>query len=580
MRAGSRLTPSLLLIVLLAGACCAARVQPRETVPLPQAGLEGSSKIAAPSCRTAWAALPESARSYRFETDPVPTERGNQGYRDYAARVARAACEKEWTVLLYMAADVKDMIGPALSTLRQLEAAGSSVVPGGAASGADADLVVQLDGVQPGIRRMHIFSAPPTVTLTASGPAPEPATDGGGDEAARLRSPIVEWLDEETIPPGESLRRFLEWGVARYPSRRYMVIVWGHGLGWLPAAPAGAVRTLEAPQGGLAFDESQHTALDIPSLHGALQGVSRAALRGRPFDVFIADACLMQTIEVDTELTGAARYVLGSEAKFDYAGLPYPALMARLNRAAPEEPRCPAGDAACAIAVGLPRLITQGAQEQAGGGLPEHYLFSSVDAAVLEQELRPAMHRLGAALAAFLDEDPMRAAPLRELLAVRTGTGPAAERYVPDFPNGTRDIGVLLRRLRTAVEREASFSGGEPSAATRRLLAEIDAARGVLQRAVLGLSTGSRYREERFGGLTGLAVWLPRCADDWTRRGPQFTPSRFYRVGEPAAPGWQGWLRQLFSTPSAPCPEPVSESVPPSSPPSSSIRRGGVKFSW
>ena len=86
-----------------------------------------------------------------------------------------------------------------------------------------------------------------------------------------------------------------------------------------------------------------------------------------------------------------------------------------------------------------------------------------------------------------------------------------------------------------------------------------------------------------------IAEWLSARAQrkvafdhvetEWTRRGPLFAPSRFYRVAAPAEPGWQGWLRQLFSTPSAPCPEPVPEVVPASTPPSSSIRRGGVKFS-
>jgi hypothetical protein len=559
MRAVQSFPVLLLAIFVLAGTCCTAGVQPREPALLPPARPGVPSQRALPSCREAWASLPESVRGYRFDTDSVATARGNQGYTEYASRVARASCEKEWTVLLYMAADARDMTGPALSTLRQLEAAG----PGGAASGLDADLVVQLDVLAPGIRRLHVFSAPPAAPLQAE----------TGEAAEQLRSPLVEWLEEETIPPGESLRRFLLWGVERYPARRYMVIVWGHGLGWLPAGPAPPFDKL---QGGLLLDESQRTVLDVPSLGGALQEVSRAALRGRPFDVFIADACLMQTLEVDAELAGAARYFLGSEAKFDYTGLPYPALLARLNRAAEDEPRCPPKDAACAVAVGLPRLITQGAQGPSGG-LPEHFLFSSVDAQGLERQLRPAVHRLGAAIAAFLDEDPMRAAPVRELLAVRTGTGPAAERYVPDFPNGTRDLGVFLRRLRSMAEREASYAGGEPSAAIRRLLTEIDTVREVMQRVVLGLSTGSRYREERFTGLAGLGVWLPRCAEDWVKRGPQFTPSRFYRSGaEPAgAPGWQGWLRQLFSTPSSPCPEPVSESVPPSS----SIRRGGVNFS-
>lgn len=545
-------TPALLILIglFIGGACRAPSVNTRGPEPLGSPA-PAPSGPELPSCRTAWAALPEPVRSYRFEVDSEPTAQGNQGYRGFASRLARPSCQKDWTVLLYMAADAHDMTGPALATLKQLEA-GSSVEPRiAAASGPGADLVVQLDVHRtPGIRRMHIFSAP----------ADSPSL--AGDDPAQLRSPIVEWMEEETLPPAESLRRFLSWGVAHYPARRYMVVVWGHGLGWLSDSfvnPRGS--DLKLLPGGLAFDESQNSVIDIPGLRAALLGVSQSALGGRPFDVFVADACLMQSIEVAAELTGTARFLLGSEAKFDYQGLQYPELMALLNGTAPlpEEPRCLPADASCAIAARLPHLVvaepvSQGAP-QPGGPPSEHSLFSVLDAEETATRLQPAMHQLGGVLSEYLREDPTRAIPLQELLAIKTGSGAATERYVPDFPGGTRDIGVFLSRLRSAVNREAAESGSSATPGTRRLLVAIDTARAALQRAVLGLTSGSRYREERFVGLAGLSVWLPSSERDLASRGPQFTSSRFYRSVQPASsapPLWPEWLQRLFLAPNGP----------------------------
>src|SRR6185295_4049032 len=103
-------------------------------------------------------------------------------------------------------------------------------------------------------------------------------------------------------------------------------IVWGHGQGFRPS-PEGAesIRYNKGgASGGVAFDETQGTVLDIPSLARALGAASRDKLGGRPFDLYASDACLMQSIEVAGELTSVARFVVGSEqTEDDYVGLPY-----------------------------------------------------------------------------------------------------------------------------------------------------------------------------------------------------------------------------------------------------------------
>lgn len=442
------------------------------------------------------------------------------------AQSLASAPEKEWTVLLYMAADAKDLSAPALDALRKVEKA---LPPHGAASGPRANLVVQLDVfAPPGIKRIYVESG---------------------------KSSVVEQLAEGNLSSEESLTRFLRWGIRRYPAAHYMVVLWGHGLGWLPrqTRSSGARLTRKSLPGGIAIDESQHKVLDIPSLRNALLSASRAELSGRAFDVFVADTCLMQSIEVAAELYGVVRFVVASEAKFDYTGLPYESLMAELNaqekgRARAEKAAtCRSGDAACDIAARIPFLTQRSAT-----GLSAQFILSTLDLSALHSRLQPAMYRLGAVLTKYLREDTARAITVQDLLAIRSGAI-ARGRSLPDFPGGTRDIGVFLRALADAVQHEAGRLHTERSLVTQELLLAIAEVRRALATTILAIAAGSRYREDRYVGYSGLSIWLPSSAQELAERGPFFRSSRFYRasghsLGRPSASGqWDGWLEQLFA---------------------------------
>src|SRR5205085_210228 len=124
--------------------------------------------------------------------------------------------------------------------------------------------------------------------------------------AARLDSPRVALLDaRDGEPEADRLRAFLLWAVERYPARRHLVVVWGHGRGYLE---------------GVAINGRTGGSIDGRALRGALEAA--AGKLGRAIDVFAADACLMQSIEVVAELSGPARFVAGSPQIASYQGLP------------------------------------------------------------------------------------------------------------------------------------------------------------------------------------------------------------------------------------------------------------------
>jgi hypothetical protein len=353
-------------------------------------------------------------------------------------------------------------------------------------------------------------------------------------------SKTIEHLPEETIPTEESLRGFVSWGIARYPADHYAVIVWGHGLGWRPSPDGGAapIRYEKAgASGGIAFDDTQGTVLDIPALGRALRAASHERLGDRPFDLYASDACLMQSIEVAGELTGSARFVVGSEqTEDDYVGLPYRAWIPMLNGSAPvpAAPSCAPGDDACPLAAALPAL--QGAA--ADPAPTERYTLSVIDEASLDHELTPALRRVSAAADAYLREDPLRAISMK--LVLDLDHGPL--HGTPGFRGGTRDIGMLLARLSALMDREPD-DGGKPG--TKGLIDAITAARAALKRAVVSASFGARYRTPAYAPMAGLSLWIPHDADEYGKRGPFFATAALYR-GDPP---FRAFLDRSFAKP-------------------------------
>lgn len=421
-----------------------------------------------------------------------------------------------------MAADNDDLPPFAYRSLQEMRDAVTEIAASG---GGDVDLVIQLDLLDlPGIRRLHIV---PRGTAVAA-----PTLPGLNDV------PVLATLEDESVPPQESLARFLAWGIATYPAHHYGVIVSGHGQGWRPrVAPTSPPARIERSNfsGGIAWDQTQGTVLDVPGLREALAWVAQAHLQGRPFDLYISDACLMQSLEVATELAPVARFIVGSEqiAAY-YLELDYEALLLALHRGSDEPPgRCPADDGPCRIAQQIPQLQwRKAARAPADDHARETLTSSTLDTRAVEAELLPRLGRLSGAVVDFVCEDPLRLIDLQFALA-----------QVPDFLGGTRDLGVLLHHLEAPAR-------GEETPAARRLREEIQEVREALARSVLARRLGTGYRDAEHLGMMGVSVWLPADEADLVRRSSWFSSSRFYDALatddlNPTS-AWETWMRAVF----------------------------------
>jgi len=362
--------------------------------------------------------------------------------------------------------------------------------------------------------------------------------------------------EDEGLSKAEELRRFVDWGVRSYPARHYMVVVWGHGQGFRPAGASGPTRYDPShSSGGIAFDDHPVGVMDVSGLGGALLSVSRERLGGRPFDIYASDACLMQSLEVASELSEAARYVVGSEQIESYLGFPYRRFLPWMNGSAgaPPSERCGDGDAVCWAAELLPEAARQAFLP---GGLyavlsPQSgktYTLSALDSDALRLDLEPALWRLSAGLSSWIREDPLRRIDLQVLLDVAEGR--AGGGGVPGFWGSTRDVGVFLSALEGLLQRQAGRSPMYARYGTEVLSSGVREARLALDRCVLARAFGERYASADYAGMAGVSVWLPHDEAEYEERIGFFSASRLYDLPElgprAAVASWGQWLSELF----------------------------------
>lgn len=415
---------------------------------------------------------------------------------------------REWTVLVHFATDTDPDSPDHLEPY------------------ADADL----DELREGL--VGVSDARVVVVTQVDRPGP------GGYERSVVGGASYGVVDED-VPPAEALRTFLAWGVDSFPAQHYAVVVWGHGKGWRNAGkPPAEGFSLGLCGGGIGWDEHPVGVIDIPALAAALDEARLHA--GSPVDVYVADACLMQTVEVATALADTSRYIVGSEQVGSYLGLPYRELVRELAGPPTRRPPpgiCSSSDEGCRVAWSIPELVAEafgpgGRQAAERPDDAETFTSAAVDTAGLAA-LRAAMIELGSSLGAWIEAKPLRSVGLRQLLE---------DCNTPDFLCGSRDLGVFLHHLRFVVS-----SDGGADETTASLLVSIDAAAAALEGAIVHARFGSRYeedcefdnrcRDECYRGRQGLGVWLPRDRKEWDDREGEL-------AGSPLAQ-WDDWLDVL-----------------------------------
>jgi hypothetical protein len=171
--------------------------------------------------------------------------------------------KKKWTFLVYGAAD-NSLAADILNDMNELEGVGST---------SDVNLLAFLDTPQGASVNYLVHD----------------------DDSAALHSPHASWGARDSGDVN-TLIDFVDWSLESYPAERYAVIVSGHG--------GGSPRVI-AP------DDSTGHAIAVQSLESAINVITYNT--SRRIELFGADACLMQTVEVAYQLRDQASYIVASE---------------------------------------------------------------------------------------------------------------------------------------------------------------------------------------------------------------------------------------------------------------------------
>lgn len=235
-------------------------------------------------------------------TPAVPAPLADRAVKPAAVRPAKTSRgPKKWTVMVFVnAKNNLELAG--LYNVNQMEKVGSSsdvniVVDMGRMTGQDGD--TDLDGNWTGTRRIYVKK---------------------DNDEDHITSPVVSQAASEDMGDYKRVVDFVTWAKKNYPARRYMLILWDHGSGWLDPQ-----QKKKAAQKGISFDDQTGNYIRTKQIGSILNEAGKV-------DVLAFDACLMQMGEVAAEVKDKTDVIIGSEETVPGQGYPYASFLASLVR--------------------------------------------------------------------------------------------------------------------------------------------------------------------------------------------------------------------------------------------------------
>lgn len=130
-------------------------------------------------------------------------------------------------------------------------------------------------------------------------------SDGGKAERVLLKKPgwlgfkknsqVVGELGKTNMAHPQMLKDFVTWGMKEFPAKHYMVIMSGHGMGFVGSMP----------------DEASDDIMLTPELKSAMDAVTKET--GKKIDILGMDSCLMANTETAYALKDSTDFLVASE---------------------------------------------------------------------------------------------------------------------------------------------------------------------------------------------------------------------------------------------------------------------------
>ncbi|MFP4496590.1 MAG: clostripain-related cysteine peptidase, partial [Vulcanimicrobiota bacterium] len=200
-------------------------------------------------------------------------------------------CEqRDWTVLIYSSATA-DIDQAAMDSTIELEKVGSD---------KNLALVLQksrnpIQGSWKGVRRYFI-------------------TRNNNLPGQEINSAVLKELGDMDMSRGENLADFVKWGMKKFPARHYMLVMGGHGAGFM----------------GAVTDMNRQRLMPLPEMKEALDRVK--AETGEKPDILAFNSCFMAQAEVLTQLRNNTDFIIASEKPEYEKGLPLASFAGELKQ--------------------------------------------------------------------------------------------------------------------------------------------------------------------------------------------------------------------------------------------------------
>lgn len=287
------------------------------------------------------------------------------------------AQDKEWTLLVYMVGS--DIVDDGIADLNEMKAAGST---------ENINIVTMLGG-----SKREGWQTPTTSTLE------------NGEEISQSFVPSI-----PNMSNSGNITEFLNWGIANYPAKKYMLIFYNHG---------GDIR-------GFGVDE---TTGKINSVTDIQQGIANSDFikNNNKFELLGFDACLMATFEVQSAFRNFGKYYIASEETEPYHAWNWTPVITAMNAQIGLDGK------------DLGRLIVDTYLQQSAAEKTEHVTLSVVDLSKITA-LETALEQL----LSKLDDDLY----LESFLKAR-GRSEEYHKVIstPEYSDDMVDIGDLVKHL-------------------------------------------------------------------------------------------------------------------------------------
>lgn len=117
------------------------------------------------------------------------------------------------------------------------------------------------------------------------------------------------------------LAEFASWSFLQFPATHFLLVIWDHGSGWTKG---------QTGMKGICYDRNPKDFISISQGELSLAMKQIKSLLGRKIDIVAFDACLMQMVEVLSELKDEVDFAVGSEYLVPVQGFPYDSILSKV----------------------------------------------------------------------------------------------------------------------------------------------------------------------------------------------------------------------------------------------------------